>query len=37
VAKVTVKVEVDDLTAKGVTNAKEAMDIYLAGIGKYAK
>jgi hypothetical protein len=37
VAKVIAKVVVDDLTSKGVANAKEAMDIYLAAIEKYTK
>ena len=37
VAKGIAKTVVDDLTSKGVSNAKEAMDIYLAAIEKYAK
>jgi TRAP-type C4-dicarboxylate transport system substrate-binding protein len=37
VAKVIAKIVVDDLAAKGVTNAKEAMDIYLSAIEKYSK
>jgi TRAP-type C4-dicarboxylate transport system substrate-binding protein len=37
VGKIIAKIVVEDLTSKGVTNAKEAMDIYLAAIGKYAK
>jgi TRAP-type C4-dicarboxylate transport system substrate-binding protein len=35
--KSIVKTVVDDLTSKGVSNAKEAMDIYLAAIEKYSK
>jgi TRAP-type C4-dicarboxylate transport system substrate-binding protein len=37
VGKVIAKIVVDDLTSKGVTNAKEAMDIYLTAIEKYEK
>jgi hypothetical protein len=37
VAKVIAKIVVDDLTAKGVTNVKEGMNIYLSAIEKYAK
>jgi TRAP-type C4-dicarboxylate transport system substrate-binding protein len=37
VGKSIVKTVVDDLTSKGVSNAKEAMDIYLAAIQKYSK
>jgi TRAP-type C4-dicarboxylate transport system substrate-binding protein len=37
VSNIISQIVVDDLTAKGVTNAKEAMDIYLATIGKYTK
>jgi len=36
IAKVIARVVVDGLTSKGVSNAQEAMDIYLAGIEKYA-
>jgi TRAP-type C4-dicarboxylate transport system substrate-binding protein len=37
VSRSIVKTVVDDLTSKGVGNAKEAMDIYLAAIEKYSK
>jgi TRAP-type C4-dicarboxylate transport system substrate-binding protein len=36
-AKVVTKMVVDDLTAKGVTDAKEIMDIFLTAIEKYSR